>query len=93
MRVYREGCDGNPGNGDYAKKCTVNTNTLLWVTLRVKGYDRNPAKLQLIIRTLFQRIKRRGFTLHPGKVVDATVRATPLPRCITPVAPSRADTL
>lgn len=34
-------------------------------TLRLLGYDSNPAKLQLIIRTLFDRINKRGFSLPP----------------------------
>lgn len=34
------------------------------------GYDRNPTKLQLIIRLLFARISRRGFNV-PGTVVEA----------------------
>merc|ERR1712146_45737 len=32
-------------------------------TLKLLGYDSSPSKLQLIIRKLFQRICRRGFTL------------------------------
>ena len=32
-------------------------------TLKLLGYDSDPSKLQLIIRTLFQRIRKRGFTL------------------------------
>ena len=38
-------------------------------TLGALGYDRNPAKLQLIIRSLFQAIQRKGFDV-PGVPVE-----------------------
>merc|ERR1712039_249940 len=38
-------------------------------SLRLLGYDRDPGKLQLIIRAVFQRIARRGFNL-PGTHVE-----------------------
>lgn len=38
--------------------------------LRLLGYDTNPAKLQLIIRTVFERIKTKGFT-DIGTAVEA----------------------
>jgi len=39
------------------------------VTLSALGYDKNPAKLQLAIRSLFTAIKKRGFDL-PGTSVE-----------------------
>mmetsp|Transcript_72562 Transcript_72562/g.216546 ORF Transcript_72562/g.216546 Transcript_72562/m.216546 type:complete len:411 (-) Transcript_72562:43-1275(-) len=38
-------------------------------TLSLMGYDDNPAKLQLIIRTVYERIKARGFDVA-GTVVE-----------------------